>query len=77
MTIEQLRGMRRAKPFQPFELRLADGRALRVPHPEVLAELSTGRTVVVATPDGLFEVVDLLMVVGLKRIAANGKRARR
>jgi hypothetical protein len=66
MTIEQLRQMHQSRPFQPFELHLADGRTLTVEHPEFLAQSQTGRTIAVGQADGVLEIVDLLLVVSLK-----------
>ena len=71
MTIEQLRQMHQARPFQPFRVNLADGRHLDVEHPEFLAHTPTGRTVMIAKPDESFEVVDLLLVTSLDLV--NGK----
>jgi hypothetical protein len=66
MTIEQLRQMHSTRPFQPFEINLADSRALVVNSPEQLAQSSSGRTIAVARPDDTIEIVDLLLVVSLK-----------
>lgn len=37
MSLNALRQARRKRPFQPFDIRLADGRALPVKHPEFVA----------------------------------------
>jgi hypothetical protein len=66
MTIVQLRHLHQAKPFHPFDIHLADGRALAVEHPEFLAQSPTGRTIAVGHSDGVIEIVDLLLVVSLK-----------
>jgi len=66
MAIEQLKQMHSARPFQPFDIHLADGRTLSVEHPEFLAQSSVGRTIAVSHPDGVIEIVDLLLVVSLK-----------
>jgi hypothetical protein len=66
MTIEQLRKMHQAQPFQPFDIHLADGRSLPVDHPEFLAVTPPGRTIGVGLSDGTIEVVDLLLVTTLK-----------
>ncbi len=71
MTIQQVRKLHQATPFQPFRIHLADGRALDVSHPELLAILPPGRTMVVATGKEDYEVVDLLLVTSLE--VANGK----
>jgi hypothetical protein len=62
MTIEQLRTVHQARPFRPFTIHMADGRALHVPHGEFLSHSATGRTVVVHHADESFSVVDLLPV---------------
>jgi hypothetical protein len=74
MTIEQLRDMHRARPFQPFDVHLVDGRTLPVDHPEFLSRSRTGRTIVVSRPDGTIELVDLLLVVSLKPRPRSGPR---
>jgi hypothetical protein len=55
MTLEQkdLRAMLQISPFKPFRLHLADGKSLKVPHPDFL--LAGSGTIAVATelPQGL------------------------
>jgi hypothetical protein len=75
MTIEQLNRMHQARPFQPFEIYLADGRSLPVEHSEFLSQTPAGRTIAVGLEDGTHEVVDLLLVTSLKP-RANGARRR-
>ncbi|MHB1422185.1 MAG: hypothetical protein ACYC3I_03095 [Gemmataceae bacterium] len=75
MTIEQLRQLHLARPFQPFDIHLTDGRALSVEHPEFLAQSASGRTIAVSDPDGVLEIVDLLLVVRLEP-RANGSSRR-
>ena len=77
MTIEQLRQMHQARPFQPFRIHMADGRHLDVGHPEFLAYTPSGRTVMVARADESFEVIDLLLVTSLEPIPDGLKRRRR
>jgi hypothetical protein len=77
MTIEQLRKMHQARPFQPFDIHLADGRSIPVNHPELLGFSTTGRTIAVGLPDGVIEIVDLLLVTSLKpQPPASGRRGR-
>ena len=73
MTVEQIRKMHQGKPFQPFEIHLADGRSLPVDHPECLAIAPPGRTIGVGLNDGTIEIVDLLLVTSLKP-RPNGSR---
>lgn len=74
MTIEQLRKMHLARPFQPFDVHLADGRSLPVEHPEFLSQSPVGRTIAVGLADGTIEIVDLLLVTSLKPRASGSSR---
>ena len=60
VTIEQLRTTMRANPFQPFVIRMADGRQFPVPHPDSLSFSPEGPTAVVYHADGSASIVDLL-----------------
>ncbi len=75
MTMEQLRKVHQAKPFAPFTMRLADGSTVRVPSPEFLWAHPRGRTVIVATGDEDFEIVDLLLVAAIE--VGDGQTTRR
>jgi hypothetical protein len=66
MTTETLQAAIRAVPFQPFTLRLADGRALPVPHREFIAHRPGGRIAAVIGDDESAAYVDLLLVVSLE-----------
>jgi hypothetical protein len=77
MTVEQLQKMHRARPFQPFEIHIADGRVLPVEHPEFLAVSPPGRTIGVGCADGTIEIIDLLLVTSLKPRANGAPKSRR
>jgi hypothetical protein len=62
MTVEQLRTVHQARPFRPFTIHMADGRALHVPHSEFLSHSASGRTIIVHHADDTFSVVDLLLI---------------
>ena len=67
MNVEQLRKVHRATPFQPFVLHMADGRDVRVPHPEFLwIPPNVGRTVWVATGEEVCEFIDVLLVTSIE-----------
>jgi len=76
MTVDALRKIHTARPFQPFFLRLGDGQRLPVAHPEMLSYSPNSRLATVYLDDGSFEIVDLLLVTGLE-VGANGRRRRR
>ncbi len=65
MTTEQFLVHVRARPFKPFVIHMADGRSIRVSHPEAVA-YGGGRTAAVATSRKTFEIVDLLLVPSLE-----------
>ena len=67
MTVEELRKIIHSTPFRPFTLHLADGRGLRVPHPDFIAVGAQGRTVIVIAPDEtLWNVIDLILVTDVE-----------
>ncbi len=66
MTIDQLRTVYRARPFQPFVLHLADGRQIPVQHPEFILTVPSGRTIFVVQPDDTTNIIDLLLVTDIK-----------
>ena len=74
MTIEQLRKMHQARPFQPFDIHMGDGRSVPVEHPEMLAITPPGRTIGVGLADGTIETIDLLLVTSLKPRPTDGAR---
>lgn len=79
MLSEHVKEVHRARPFRPFTLRLTDGRAVHVPHPEVLAFLGAGRTIAVSYPKtDHFELIDLLLVnsVEVGKPASSSRRRR-
>jgi hypothetical protein len=79
MTIEQLRAAYTAKPFRPFVIHLADGRAIPVQHPEFMLTVPSGRTIVVCQPDDTLNIIDLLLVTDLELKPSgdgSGKRKR-
>lgn len=61
-------------PFQPFILRLADGRAVRVPHQEFISMHPTGRTVIVYGPKEDLEILDVMLVTSLQLPAKASRR---
>ncbi len=66
MTVEQLKNVQGARPFQPFTIHMGDRRSFRVDHPEFLSRSPSGRTVVVHQADDSFSVLDMLLVTELE-----------
>ena len=66
MTIDKLREVLHAQPFQPFTIRTADGRSVPVPHPDFISVSPPGRMVHVFRKDGRSEFIDLLLVTSIE-----------
>lgn len=80
MDIAGIREALHKQPFQPFAIRLADGRSLPVPHPDFVA-VSQRRIIVVAEDDS-WAVVEPLLIVSLdyaskKSKGGNGRSKKR
>lgn len=78
MTNEEVRRFQRAQPFQPFDIDLADGRLVHVPHPDfVYVPPINQRTVVVTDSKGVPEHINILVVVSIRPSERKpGKRRR-
>lgn len=76
MTNEEIRKMKHAEPFAPFDLHLASGRVLRIPHPEfVYVPPITTRTIVVTDEHGIVETINVLLIESIRPVS-NGRRRR-
>jgi hypothetical protein len=73
MTTEQFRTILHRQPFNPFVIRMADGSAFEVVHPDFVALSQSGRTVIVNHPDDSFSVLDLLLMSEVEVHSDNGK----
>jgi hypothetical protein len=72
MTSEQFKSTLHLQPFRPFTIRMADGRAFEVLHPDFVAQSPSGRTVIVFHRDESYSVLDLLLMTELS--VANGQQ---
>ena len=78
MTIEQLRAAYEAEPFQPFIIHLAGGKQIPVHSREFIYPPPVGRTTVIYQPDGMMNIIDLLLVNNLEfKQVKNGPSRRR
>lgn len=66
MTTEQFRAALHQQPFRPFTIRMADGRAFPVIHPNFIALSLTGRTVIVFHSGEDYSVLDRLLMSELQ-----------
>lgn len=71
MDIAGIREAIHKQPFEPFELRLADGRSLSVPHPDFVA--LHPRRIIVISDDASWAVVEPLLIVSIDYDASHKK----
>jgi len=66
MTVEQLKNVMHAQPFQPFTVHMGDGRSFLVKHPDYIARSPSGRTIVIYNDDESSSILDMLLVTELE-----------
>lgn len=71
MDTAGVRELLQRQPFEPFVIRLADGRTLPVPHREFVA--LTPRRVIVGAEDDTWSIVEPLLIVSLDAMPAKSK----
>jgi hypothetical protein len=68
---ERIRQLLRATPFQPFIIRMADGREYRIDHPDfVLAAASDVPQVIIEDPAGNVHFLSVLLMTSVERTAS-------
>jgi hypothetical protein len=71
MDIVGIREALHKQPFQPFSIRLADGRSLPVPHPDFVAVGS--RRIIVVAEDDSWSTVEPILIVSLDYASPKSK----
>lgn len=67
MTSQELRAALRTVPFRPFTVRMADGRAFEVRHPDFLLIGPGARTAFVfESPGHDFSILDVLLMTEIR-----------
>jgi len=56
MSIDEIRTLKHAKPFQPFDIVTRDGRKLRIPFEHRIALAPSGNSVAGFSEDGSFSL---------------------
>lgn len=72
MAIDSVRELCHATAFQPFTIRLTDGRAISVPHRDFIAIGPRGRTVIVYDEQERFSIIDVPLITQIE--LGNGQR---
>lgn len=75
MTNDEFHIALTARPFRPFLIRMTDGAAFDVAHPEFVAHRPASLTAYHSREDGGIEWLDLMHVTGLEfdPVAKNGR----
>jgi hypothetical protein len=63
MNIDELRDALHKQPFEPFAIRLADGRSFPVPHPDYV--IAIPRRVIVAAQQASWSVLEPPLIASL------------
>jgi hypothetical protein len=71
MDIAGIREAILRQPFEPFVMRLADGRSMPVPHREFIAV--TPRRVLIGFENDSWAIVEPLLIVSLESMPRKGK----
>lgn len=75
MRADDLRKVREAVPFQPFDIVLADGRAFGIPHPDFISIAPKGSALMLWAPDGgVGSILDPALIAEVRMTPANGRK---
>ena len=74
MNTDRFTRLVRRKPFRPFVVRMADGQALQVTHPESVVVVPDARLAAIATGDGGLELVDIPLVTSVRLEKGSARR---
>ncbi len=70
----RIRQLLHASPFQPFAIRMADGREYRINHPDfVLAAASEVPQIIIEEPDGMVHFLSVLLVTSIELTPATAQ----
>lgn len=72
---DRIRQLLHAVPFQPFVIRLADGSAHVVKHPDFVAAGSDHPHVIVEEPNGNVHYLSVLLIVSVTHLFAEQDQA--
>ena len=64
----RIRELLHAAPFQPFVIRMADGREYRIDHPDFVLAASDTPQVIVEEPNGSVHFLSVLLMTSVNQI---------
>ncbi len=70
MKIEEVKRAKDQRPFLPFSIRMADGREIRVTHPDAVSWGSDQpRVAICSRPDGGRDLIEVALITSMGRSA--------
>jgi len=76
VTVAKLSEVLGTQPFEPFTINVADGRDIRVPHPDFVSADPKGRVMHVFQEDGRSEFIDFMVVTSIEPGDGKPRRGR-
>jgi hypothetical protein len=67
VNVNNIRELCEEKPFRPFQVHLADGRAIPVEHPELVFFPPSKQEVLIYQRDNSFDFVDVFQITSLRK----------
>ena len=67
----RIRELLHATPFQPFVIRMADGREYLIDHPDFVLAASDTPQVIVEEPNGSVHFLSVLLITSVEQTSAN------
>ena len=67
----RIRELLYATPFQPFVIRMADGREYRIDHPDFVLARSGTPQVIVEEPSGSVHFLSVLLMTSVEQVQAS------
>ncbi len=75
MMKEQIRHLLHATPFVPFVIHTADGKSLRVAHPDFVLAASTAPHVYVEESSGRVHGINVMLITSLEEESSSSEAA--
>jgi len=66
-VIADIRRLIETRPFRPFVIHIADGRELKVPHPDYASFMQITGRVIVQQDNGEYDILSPLLISGVQR----------
>jgi hypothetical protein len=69
--VDVIRDFLHTTPFAPFDIRLNDGRAWRITHPDFVMITGRGRVIIEGETDDIYASLSPMNITSVKRVQAS------